>query len=376
MRRKIREGLIYFCIVCVTLVVGITIIEAINYVTISKREYSYVWPPNLEYVFNPDPAIFQGISGESHFTINQFGYRGPQIKNHANEYRILIVGGSTSECLYLDDGETWPQKVMDKLGETKDGRKVVTMNIGKSGHGIRNNILALKYLPEYYEPDAIIVLAGANDALFKLSRKNAWKPFNESEFNNTEKYTFTVSPGYTWKSSYLYKISNAINPSEKEIKPQDEIGNTLAENRQKRQDAENWITQMPNLSESLKDYQKNLERMGELAKEKKSTLLLLTQPTLWKEEMSAEEDASLWMTYDFGEWYYPTETMTSVMEEYNKALLTVCNENKEIRCLDLEKNVPKTLNYMYDDMHFNEQGAEFVAEEIVTFMKENMQEFG
>ena len=75
------------------------------------------------------------------------------------------------------------------------------MNIGKSGHGIRNNILELKYLPESYEHDLIIIVAGANDILFRLSRKEAWEPFNEIEYNNTDDYTFSLSPGYTWKST-------------------------------------------------------------------------------------------------------------------------------------------------------------------------------
>jgi len=86
----------------------------------------------------------------------------------------LAVGGSTVECLYLDDEESWPRLLMNELDETKDGRRVITMNIGKSGHGIRNNILELKYLPDYYEPDLIVVMAGANDVLFRLSRKDSW----------------------------------------------------------------------------------------------------------------------------------------------------------------------------------------------------------
>ncbi len=126
---------------------------------------------------------------------------------------------------------------------------------------------------------------------------------------------------------------------------------------------------------ALEDYEKNLERFIELSKEKNSTLIFMTQPYLYKENMSAKEDASLWMTYDFGDIYYPTETMIYSMEEFNKKLLKVCESNKDIYCIDLEKKVPKTFNYIYDDMHFNENGARFVAEEISLFMKENMDEF-
>ena len=125
----------------------------------------------------------------------------------------------------------------------------------------------------------------------------------------------------------------------------------------------------------LEDYEKSLDRVIELSKEKNSTIMFMTQPSLYKMDMTAEEDASLWMTYDFGDIYYPTETMIYAMEEFNNRLIKVCKNIKDIFCIDLEKKVPKTLDYTYDDMHFNENGARFVADEISSYMKENIPEF-
>jgi len=375
MKKKLKEVLTYSIIIIVTIAIGLAFFEYLNYKKESVVEYSYVWPPNFGYVFNPDPEIFRGISEESHFTINSLGYRGEKIKNPDDEYRILIIGGSTSECLYLDNKETWPYLLMQELGETIDNKKVITMNIGKSGHGLRNNLLALKYLPDYYEPDLLIILTGANDVLFKLSRKNAWQPFNEDEYDRTESYTFSVTPEYSWKSTIIYKIYKVIRLKSENINPQDGIGETLVENRLKRQNAENWINEIPDLTLALDDYEKIIERVIELSKERDSSIIYLTQPYLYKENMTSEEDASLWMTYDFGDIYYPTETMIYSMEEFNNRLLEVCEDNKDVFCMDLEKKVPKSFDYMYDDMHFNENGAKFVAKEISSFMKENMNEF-
>ncbi|MBW6442526.1 SGNH/GDSL hydrolase family protein [Patescibacteria group bacterium] len=375
MENKIKVMGVYFIIVFITVSLGLTFFEYLNYKKISKIDYSYVWPPNFQYVFNPDTNIFNGISGTSHFTINSFGYRGDMIEDHEDEYRILILGGSTSECLYLDDKETWPYLLMGALGETVEGKKVITMNIGKSGHGLRNNLLALKYLPDYYEPDLIIILTGANDVLFRLSRKSAWQPFNESEFDRTESYTFSLTPEYSWKSTIVYNIYKSIEFKFKGVIPQDGIGKTLVENRLKRQTAENWVYEIPDLTFALEDYERILERVIVLSKEKNSSLMFLTQHYLYKENMTEEEDANLWMTYDFGDTYYSTEIMIYSLEEFNKKLLNVCEKNEEIFCIDLEAKVPKTSDYMYDDMHFNENGARFVAEEISSFMKENIPEF-
>jgi len=372
---KIKKALIYFLIVFITIIVGLAFFEFLNYKQVTKIDYSYVWPPNLVYVFHPDSNIFNGINGESYFTINSMGYRGEEIKNHNNEYRILIIGGSTSECLYLDDSETWPHLLEEKLDKTIDGKKVITMNIGKSGHGLRNNLLALKYIPDYYEPDLIIILAGANDVLYKLSRKDSWQPFNEEEYDKTESYTFSISPKYNWKSTIIYRIYMVMHSKDKNIKPQDGIGETLIENRLKRQNSEDWITEIPNLDLALKDYQKIIERVIELSKEQDSEIILMTQPYLYKENMSQEENESLWMTYDFGDVYYSMDVMINVTEEFNRKLLEICESENNLYCINLGEEVPRTLDYMYDDMHFNENGARFVSEEISSFMKENFSEF-
>jgi len=372
MNNKIKGFLVYFFIIFVTIIISLAIVEFLNYKSLPKVEAYYVWPPNLEYVFMPNSSTFSGISGKSYFNINSQGYRGPEYSDFGKEYRILVTGGSTSECLYLDNKETWPYLVMENLEKTKNGKKVITMNIAKSGHGIINNILALKYLPENYDPDMIVLMTGANDVLYKLSRKDAWKPFNESEYDNTESYTFSLSPGYTYRSSISYKLYKSIF---NEQKPQDAIGQTLIDNRLKRQNATIWITKKPNLNAALDDYEKSLKRVIELANEKNATLILTTQPYMWKVNMTKEENESLWMTYDFGDNYYPIETMIYSIQEFNKRLLEVCKENKDVHCLDLEKDIPKDLNYFYDDMHFNERGARLVAEELSKYIKENIKEF-
>jgi len=62
MRAKqiVKNGLIYFLIISVTVIIGLGIFETVNYVGMSKVDYSYVWSPGLKYVFSPDPGIFHG----------------------------------------------------------------------------------------------------------------------------------------------------------------------------------------------------------------------------------------------------------------------------------------------------------------------------
>ena len=77
---------------------------ALRFVSPSKY---HVWPPGLGYTFRPSPEIMPGIEGDSRFSINDDGLRGYPLSN-GEAYRILAIGGSTTECLYLDDAEAWP----------------------------------------------------------------------------------------------------------------------------------------------------------------------------------------------------------------------------------------------------------------------------
>ncbi len=62
------------------------------------------------------------------------------------------------------------------------------------------------------------------------------------------------------------------------------------------------------------------------------------------------------------------------MDAFNERLLKVCKDEK-IHCIDLEKDIPKNLDYFYDDMHFNEKGADLVAEKISNYIEKNILQF-
>ena len=349
-------------------------LEFINYLFLTNDRVYYVWPPNLNETFLPDSSVINGISGMSVFTINELGYRGPIIENKKNEYRILAVGGSVTESLYLDNDETWPNLIMEKINITKDGRKVIVMNIGKSGHNTRDHILQLQRLINVYEPNFIILMVGANDMLLKLSKRWVWKPFDESSYDYTKSFSYVSD--YSIKSTLIYKIYKILNGRfNLGFNVQDSVGKNIAESRLERKESESIINVTPDLAIVLDDYERNLIQLIKISRGNNVSILLVTQPYLWKENMSEEEDSSLWMTTDFNGNFYTTDVMIESMEGFNLRLLDVCKKNKEALCFDLEGKMPKSLEYFYDDMHFNEKGAEFVAEQFVEYIRNNLDEF-
>src|SRR4051812_17145031 len=68
--------------------------------TVSGNAYS-IWPPHLHQELHPTPDIMPGVSGISRFAVDSLGLRGDEPVED-REIRVLALGGSTTECLYLD----------------------------------------------------------------------------------------------------------------------------------------------------------------------------------------------------------------------------------------------------------------------------------
>jgi len=77
---------------------------------VEPRETPYrVWRPNTGQVFHPRPEVMPGIQAPPGSPSTRSGWRAREVNaGDRTEYRILAIGGSTTECLYLDDSKAWP----------------------------------------------------------------------------------------------------------------------------------------------------------------------------------------------------------------------------------------------------------------------------
>jgi len=134
-----------------------------------------IWPPHYRTTYRPQPAIMPGVEGDAHIVINADGLRGDP-PNAEAQYRILALGGSTTECLYLDQSEAWPQRLQDMLC-TATAQAVWVGNGGRSGHTTREHVLqARTLLTRPPRVDALLLLAGINDLGLRLQQDNGYDP--------------------------------------------------------------------------------------------------------------------------------------------------------------------------------------------------------
>ena len=99
----------------------------------------------------------------------------------------------------------------------------------------------------------------------------------------------------------------------------------------------------------------------------------MTQPSLWRADLTPQEERRLWFggIGDFqqnaGSTYYTVSALADAMAQFNRTLLDTCAA-RGITCLDLAARVPKDTSQFLDDVHFTERGAGTVAAVVAAWL--------
>jgi len=344
----------------------------------------FVWPPGLRARFAPAAGLFPGVAGEVHLSIDSLGLRGDELPDDAAR-RILTLGGSTTECLYLDQNESWPGLVQQLLNERSPSTRAWVGNAGRSGHTTREHVFQVEELLKVVSSvDTVVVLAGINDLGRRLARGAAYDPHfldSPGASDIARHDAFQVRPlgvdeGGSWFArTAIGRLTNTYrrNARSKEDSAapkqhaQGYDGKIIAVWRRHRQGAAHLIDELPDLTDALAEYQRNLARIVDSARSANARIVLLTQPTMWRADLPSELQSLLWMggIGDFqakpGSDYYTVRALAEGMRLYNEAMLALARE-RGVECVDLAALLAGDDAAFYDDCHFNEHGARRVAE--------------
>nr|MBU1327573.1 SGNH/GDSL hydrolase family protein [Candidatus Omnitrophota bacterium] len=338
----------------------------------------FIWPPHFHFVLNPISEITPGIYGESRFIVNSKGIRGEEIPI-GPAYKILTIGGSTTECPLLDQNETWQFLLQKRLTQVTNG-KVWVGNAGKSGNTTRHNILQMKYLlPQFPDIDTVIIFIGINDLTIALSRDMGYIKRNETE-QELLMSAFSVIPLWHKNNLPFYK-NMAIWKVCKKIRylifsgeqHQDVYVRQYVNWKENRKSASAIKDTLPDMSMALEEYAKNINVLIDLGTERDIRLIFITQPTLWKAGLSKELQDLLWLggignfQEEKGKEYYSITALSKGMDMYNATLLKVCKD-RQVECIDLALMLPKDTTVFHDDCHFNESGSRKVSEVLAQYL--------
>ena len=353
------------------LLVGLLLSELVVSLVFPRPEKFYVRQPNLHATFTSSQDIMPGVPGPSEFITNSLGIRGDEFSERQH-YRILAIGGSTTECVYLDQGKAWPHLIQKRLSEFT-GLNIWVGNVGVSGHNTRDHIVYMKYLPQQYpRVDAVMILVGVNDLSISISHPDYRPDLLQSPGGEGEvvRKAFYMRPSRFEKWWYrrlaLWNLWGTVQRAYFSGPRQDRRGNIQKTRRDHRKDAM-IVDQLPDLQPGLAEFRRNLNTLVDLAAANSVRLIFLTQPSIWREGLPAWEAGFLIMgkvahpqTPGKTE-YYSVKVLADAMARYNQVTLEVCRI-RGVECIDLAAMLPKDLTVFYDDVHFNDRGSRMVAE--------------
>jgi hypothetical protein len=332
-------------------------------------------PPCLQNVpWLPMHCVFDvgtnlpGITGTVEYTVNNLGVRGPAVRLEEVDLRILCVGGSTTECLYVTDKLSWPWLLQDKLSRQL-GKKVFVGNAGHAGHIVLNHDFLLTHYPLAPRFEWVVLLCGWNDLAASPLINDSYG-VKKNLLDSTTLMNATSEKGRR-PSYHDLAVAQRLRETVQKIwhpagTPQDTHGAWIDSWRQRRQVAMKTraIQEVPHeeLQAALRTYRKDLEQIIGTCRGQNQRLIMLTQPTIYRKDLPEELERLTFLVKGSESCAcYTSNVLEQLMDAFNRTMIDVCRQRR-IDCIDLAGSIPKDTTALYDDLHFNTNGCEKAAD--------------
>lgn len=338
---------------------------------------AYVWPPGLETVHEPDPALLPGVSGTARLSIGSHGLRAGEL-DARDALRIAAVGGSTTECLFLDEDETWCALLARALERRLSVARVWVGNAGRSGHTTREHRVQVEHVLEHVPGlDAVIVLAGINDLGRRLARDEGFEPLTvvdgaaRLELRRAAFVLLPLGEDPDGPLADRFALARALKVAKDRAlagRARDDAFDVGLYRfwRANRAAATTRRERLPDLAGALAEFRANLAHAARLARGRGVALVLATQPSLYRAGLAPEIEARLWMggvgafQHRAGAEYYATAALAEGLAAYAREVRELC-AREGIPCVDLAAELGGDPTFFYDDVHFTEEGARAAA---------------
>ena len=312
--------------------------------------------PNEAYIFYPESSL-RHMASQTRFSVNNVGFRGARLAmpKPADEYRILMVGGSAAECLYLDDSATITSDLERYLNANVSGGTVFRVyNAGKGGDRSFDHIAMISQRIVHLDPDMIILFAGLNDLTAAIAKTD----YLHMPQSRRQAFSFIDLVGLVATEFQIpRRVSRLVSTmSKKDVRQQIPFHSDYQRLVEINKSYPVSATP-PNLN--LVAYETNLRTIIGIAAAHRIRLVLMTQPTTWNSKI--EPQAVDWHWMNCGENVrFREQDMDHAMETYNDVVRNLAREYG-VPGLDLARALPKSLDLIYDDCHFNINGAGYAA---------------
>jgi len=274
-------------------------------------------------------------------------FRTPSVRPGERVFRIITLGGSTTLNSRFPEQYNYPYKLQTIVQKRYPAVKIEVLNAGMDWYTTKHSLIQYVTYCNQWHADLIIVMHAINDIYRSFappeyaigSYNDDWSHFYGPAINGANPPTFEhhllemLVGGLGW-----YSTAQAVDyPLERYV--------------------------------SLSAFDTHLSMIVHYAKSDGSTVLLMTEPSLYKGGMNNAEQAALrfgkqfcvTVRTPFYREYASSPSLLSAMNAFNARTRDIAASN-QVMLLDADRLVPKNLRNFIDDVHYTEAGSSLLAE--------------
>ena len=278
-----------------------------------------------------------------------------KIHNHP-DLTIAFLGGSTTECVYVDEDNRFPY-LAGRLLERQTRLKVNSYNAGRSGNNTLHCLNVLLNKVVNLKPDIVVLMENINDLAILMYDKTYWnnhpsrsplleKPPNFKTVGRDLEQTFHLVRDLTFPN--LSRELKRLSPFGGQGK-KDEFHGVRGKKTTINQDL------------LVREFSLNLQTFINICRAREITPVLMTQASRLTEspdplirKLMQSLEVSQGITYtDF----------KAAFDRLNQTIRDLGAKN-QVLVIDLAREIPPVKENIADVAHFNDQGSRLVAERI------------
>lgn len=282
-------------------------------------------------------AVADGLEDKPYrLRVDENGFIKPSAVHEKPDESVVFLGGSTTECQFMNEEERFPYLVGRQL-EISLGKRINSYNTGHAGNNTLHCLLLLqgKVLP--MKPRAAVLMECINDLTFLAVAGSYWSPSATRGIVQDKQY----NPIKQWIIRSLIGHKSASEVRDDEF-------------ADKRSMAQRFAPE-----EITRSYRLNLEHFVFLCRQHGITPVFMTQFNRYSETL--DENLRRQLKPMFDNWHITYEQYRASYMALNDTMRDVARE-QNVQLIDLDRLVPKTKDYMYDVVHLSANGSRFVAD--------------
>ena len=266
----------------------------------------------------------------------------------ANVIKVLTLGGSTTYGSRLERSQAYPAVLQALLEERYPDTRFDVFNAGVPWHTSMHSLLRYVALYAEWKPDVVIVMHAFNDI-------------------------FQTSEGKLTTGKFRGDYGHFFGALGLRVNPKDPLSEDVHRLLFNNWFARTWYSDLfpqqtrqekkpVDLLRALPHFRRNICQLVKRARSDGAEVVLLTQPSVYREGMSEEEIGKLFYDYYYRDYARipHIQEQSAAMVEFNREMLEVADSCGAL-LVDLEQHIPKDPEYMYDDVHYTVEGARQVA---------------